>query len=158
MKKLFLRRLASLALILVFSLFSASLALAEEGNTTPPTTPPASGGLFSGAVKDRSNAQTQALGSAAGFNMGLGVDDIVSTVIGVALSILGIIFLVLIVVSGYQWMTAGGNEEQIKGARKRMVNAIIGLAIVLGAWAITLFIFRNLPLGGGGSGGGLQSS
>jgi len=155
-------RLVSLFSLIIFSLFLAVPVLADQGGVTPPTsTEPISGnGILSGNAKDRINAQAQATGGSAGFNLGLGVDDIVSTVIGVVLGTLGIIFLVLIVVAGYQWMTAGGNEEAIKSAKNRMVNAIIGLAIVLAAWAITVFVFRNLPFtaGGGGQGGDSQVS
>jgi hypothetical protein len=59
---------------------------------------------------------------------------------------LGVIFLVLFIVSGYQWMTAGGNEEQIEKAKKRMGNAAIGTIIVLMAWALTRFVFLKMLL------------
>jgi len=79
--------------------------------------------------------------------------NVIATIIKVVLGFLATIFLVLIVIAGFQWMTAGGNEEQIKSARSRMVNAIIGLVIVLMAYAITYFIFQQLPFGGGGGTG-----
>lgn len=153
MKKVF-----AFFLVIIFSLILVSPVLAED--PPPIEDPMLIGGTIASSVKAQSDAQTQALGARAGFNMGLGVGDIVSTLIGVVLSVLGIIFLVLIVVSGYQWMMAGGNEETIKSAKKRLTNAVIGLVIVLAAWAITVFIFRNLPLGGNGNQdqGGLQGS
>ncbi len=71
------------------------------------------------------------------------VADIVSGVLTIVLSLLGIIFLGLIVFSGIQWMTAGGNEEAIKKARNNIKNAVIGLAIVALSYTITYFIFNQ---------------
>jgi len=44
------------------------------------------------------------------------------------------------VYAGLMWMTAGGNEDRIKKARQILIAAIIGLVIVLSAYAITQFI------------------
>ncbi|MCR4280446.1 MAG: hypothetical protein NUV82_03420 [Candidatus Komeilibacteria bacterium] len=65
---------------------------------------------------------------------------IAGEVIKIALSFIGLIFVIFIIVSGFQWMTAGGNEDAITKARKRMVNATIGLIIVLGAFVITDYV------------------
>jgi len=51
---------------------------------------------------------------------------------------------VFIVYGGAMWMTSGGNEEQIKKAKGMIVNAIIGLVIVLLAYAISSFIIDKL--------------
>ncbi len=71
---------------------------------------------------------------------------VIVRIINVTLSVLGLIVLVLIIFSGYQWMTAGGNEDQIKTAKQRMSNALIGLLIVLMAFAITQFVFYRVVL------------
>ncbi len=81
------------------------------------------------------------------------VGQLVARVIQVVLSLLGVIFLALTLVSGFKWMTAGGNEEQVKQATKTLKAAIIGLIIVLAAYSITYFIFTKLPFGMGGGGG-----
>jgi len=60
------------------------------------------------------------------------------------LSLLGILFLVLIIINGYQWMVAGGNEEIISKAKKGLQNALIGLGIVLFAYLITYALFSYL--------------
>jgi hypothetical protein len=38
------------------------------------------------------------------------------------------------------WMTSGGNEERVKKAKQILIAAIIGLVIILSAYAITNFI------------------
>lgn len=93
-------------------------------------------------------SQTNALRDSAGFDQNMALDDIVALVIRVALSMLGIIFLVLLVLAGYQWMTAGGNEKEVESAQARIKTAVIGLVIVLAAYAITAFVFTRLPFAG----------
>jgi len=73
-----------------------------------------------------------------------GLATIIGTVISAALALLGIIFIILIIIAGYQWMTAGGNEEAIKNAQARIKTAIIGLVITLAAYAIWAFISNSL--------------
>jgi ABC-type nickel/cobalt efflux system permease component RcnA len=65
-------------------------------------------------------------------------------VVGAALSLLGVIFVVLMVLAGYNWMTASGNEQKVDEAKSTLKRAIIGLVIVLGAWSIWRFILENL--------------
>lgn len=78
--------------------------------------------------------------------------SVIAFVIQAALSLLGIIFLVIIVFAGYRWMTAAGNEEAIKKSQEAIKRAIIGLIIVLMAYAITYFVFKQLPFTGGTGG------
>ena len=70
--------------------------------------------------------------------------ETVAQLINVALSLLGIIAVVIILVGGFKWMTAGGNDEKTGEARKWIFSGIIGLAIVMSAWAITRFVFIQL--------------
>ena len=64
--------------------------------------------------------------------------------VGVVLSFLGIIFLVLIIFGGIQWMVSSGNEEQVKKAKQIMISATIGLVIVFAAYAITSYVGQIL--------------
>lgn len=66
--------------------------------------------------------------------------NILGTVISVALSILGVIFIFIVIIAGYKWMTAQGNEEDVKKAKESMTRAIIGLVVVLSSYAIWTFI------------------
>jgi hypothetical protein len=65
-------------------------------------------------------------------------------VIRIFLTFIGIIFLVLVMLAGYKWMTSQGNEEQVKEARSHLIRSVIGLMIILAAWAITSFVVRYL--------------
>ncbi|MFH0854463.1 MAG: pilin [bacterium] len=69
---------------------------------------------------------------------------IIANLIKWLLTILGVIFAVLIVYSGYLWLTAGGNDEQVGLAKKRIINAVLGLVLCLTAYAITYMILEGL--------------
>lgn len=74
----------------------------------------------------------------------------IAALIKTALGLLGFIFVVQTIYAGFLWMTAGGNENNVKKAKGIMTNAVIGLIIVVSAYAVTWFIFANLPGGGAG--------
>lgn len=65
-------------------------------------------------------------------------------IINVVLGLVGIIFLILIIISGFKYMTAAGNEEQVKKAVKQIGHAVIGLIIILAAWGISIFIIQRI--------------
>ncbi|MFA6392172.1 MAG: pilin [Patescibacteria group bacterium] len=74
--------------------------------------------------------------------LGLGTANLQQTVIAIiqwVLGLLGLIAVIMILIGGFKWMTAGGNEEKIESAKKLLTSAIIGLVIILLAWAIVIF-------------------
>lgn len=62
------------------------------------------------------------------------------SILGTALSFLGVIFLLLTITGGIMWMTAGGNTEQVGKAKDLIISAVIGLVIVFASYALTSFI------------------
>ena len=68
----------------------------------------------------------------------------IASIINVAMGLLGIIAVVIILIGGFQWMTAGGNEENVDKAKKRIIQGVIGLAIILASWAIARFVLESL--------------
>ena len=82
-----------------------------------------------------------------GGTFGLGSADLESTVIAIVqwvLGFLGLVAVIMILIGGFQWMTAGGNEEKVASAKKIISAAVIGLIIVLLAWAIVIFVVSQL--------------
>ncbi len=65
------------------------------------------------------------------------------------LGLLGVIFLVLIIYAGYNWMTAQGEEEKVTKAKDTLQRAVIGLIIVIGAYAISYFVIDRLVFSSG---------
>ena len=70
--------------------------------------------------------------------------ETISSIINVALGLLGTVALVIVLAGGFKWMTAGGNEEKTTEARKLIFAGIIGLAIILSAYAISSFVLKQL--------------
>ena len=78
---------------------------------------------------------------------GLGDQDprvIAANVINVILGFLGIIAVILILVGGFKWMTAAGNDEAINSAKSLMTAGVVGLLIILAAFGIAKFVIQAL--------------
>ena len=70
--------------------------------------------------------------------------DIIALVINIFLGFLGVIAVGLIIYAGYLWLTAGGEEDKIADAKKIMINAAIGLVIILSSYLIVRFVISRL--------------
>ncbi len=68
------------------------------------------------------------------------IEVVVGQAIGAVLTLVGLFFLVLMVYAGILWMTARGEEEQIKKSQRIIVAAVIGFFITVAAYAITNFV------------------
>ena len=77
-----------------------------------------------------------------GGSVGLGTADLKATITNIISWILGIVSLVavvMIIIGGLQWMTSAGNEEKVEKAKKTISSAVVGIVIVILAWAIVIF-------------------
>jgi len=74
------------------------------------------------------------------------LNEAVNSIFNIAIMAAGIIFIVLFVVGGIQYLSSAGNEEATGKAKKLLVDAIIGLVIVLAAWAVGSWILNQLGL------------
>lgn len=77
---------------------------------------------------------------------------IAGSVINIMLGFLGIIAVVIILLGGFKWMTATGNDDKIGEAKKLMIAGVIGLIIVLASWGLATFVLKNLIEATGGAG------
>ena len=87
------------------------------------------------------------LGIQYGAATGLGSKDVrvtVASIIRTAMGLLGIVAVVIILIGGFKWMTAGGNDEQTGEAKKWIFSGVIGLAIILSAYALATFVINSL--------------
>ncbi len=76
--------------------------------------------------------------------------QIIGSVISVALSLVGIIFLCLALYAGFKWMTAQGNEDEVKEATDTLLHAAGGVIVIVAAYALTNFIMTQVisPISG----------
>ena len=70
---------------------------------------------------------------------------IAQTIIRGILGFLGLIAVILIMYAGFNWMTAGGVSDKVTKAKSLIINSVIGLIVILSAYAIAEFI-TNLIL------------
>ncbi len=78
---------------------------------------------------------------------GLSAGDLpatIASIIRTVLGFLGIVAVVIILWGGFQWMTAGGNEDKVKIAKRLIVQGIIGLVVILSAFAIASFVINSI--------------
>lgn len=69
---------------------------------------------------------------------------IAGRIINVVLGFLGIVLLFYFLYGGFKWMTSGGEEDGVKEAKTMIKNAVIGLVIVMAAYALSDFVLRQL--------------
>ncbi|MDD3284182.1 MAG: hypothetical protein PHZ07_01155 [Patescibacteria group bacterium] len=126
--------LSLITITVIISIFQLSIpttqATGTGGNTSIPNIP------------NLKNSKTILDTSAVmiGFDTSKSIEATIGNVIKIALSLIGILFLILIIIAGFQWMTAGGNEETVTKSKARIKNSANGLLIILGAYMVTYFI------------------
>ncbi len=81
------------------------------------------------------------------------VPSAIGSMVGLALSFVGLAFFILMIYGGFIWMFARGNDQDVQKAKDLIQAAIIGLIIVMMAYAITMFI-GNALTGSGEVGSG----
>ncbi|HNX11265.1 MAG TPA: hypothetical protein PKI61_03935 [bacterium] len=88
-------------------------------------------------------AQTSGYAQQKLFGQGGSLESGVSIILTGALSLLGVIFLILMIYGGISWMTAQGNDQKVSKAKDIIMNSITGLVIVAAAYAITYFVVKT---------------
>jgi len=66
--------------------------------------------------------------------------EIVASLVTILLGFLSTLFVILILIAGFQWMTSGGNEQKVESAKSHLKAATIGLVIILISYSISLSI------------------
>lgn len=77
----------------------------------------------------------------------LGSEELPATIgklIAALLSVLGVIFLLLIIWAGFTWMTAQGDPKKVDKAKDILITSVVGLIILLSAYAISTFVITQL--------------
>lgn len=75
------------------------------------------------------------------------LESIIGKSLNILFSLLGIAFIFLIIYGGVLWMTDQGNSKNVERAKNVITQAVVGLIIIVAAYAITNFIFKYLRNG-----------
>lgn len=74
------------------------------------------------------------------------IPSAIGKIVGAGLAFIGVIFLILMIYGGFTWMFARGNEQEVAKAKDLIYSAVIGLIIVLAAYALTRYLGQALGL------------
>jgi hypothetical protein len=108
------------------------------------------------ALQVRTGLEDAAGSNGAGYSS-TSLTVIIGKLITVFLSLLGVIFLLLTIYAGFLWMTAAGDDKKIQSAKNILSAAVVGLVIILAAYAISDFVLRSLSAATGNSSEGGSS-
>ena len=68
----------------------------------------------------------------------------IQNIVRIIVGFLGIIVIIIILAGGFKWLTSGGNEDKIAEAKKLISAGVVGLVVVLAAYAIANFVVNSL--------------
>lgn len=83
------------------------------------------------------------------------IGRLITSSVNLIVVVAGILVFVYLVWGGIQWLTSGGDKTHVQEARDKITHALIGLAIIAAAWALTMIITTFLGVQGG-LGGALE--
>lgn len=70
------------------------------------------------------------------------VGNAISNFLSLAFAVAVLIVLVMLIIGAYEWITSGGDKEAVGKARNRIINALIGLAVLAVAFALANLFAR----------------
>ncbi|MEI6511185.1 MAG: hypothetical protein WCO25_04045 [Candidatus Uhrbacteria bacterium] len=103
----------------------------------------ASAALSGNPLGDAANDVTT-IGSTAGLSQANSLPTMIGNVIQVLLGVLGIVFVVLVVYAGFLYLTSAGEDKGVGKAKKLLTQAVIGLIIIVSAYAISGYVIAAL--------------
>jgi len=81
---------------------------------------------------------------AGGLSFISGFDASVQNIVSSILLLVNSLFFIFMIYAGIMWFSANGNEEKIERAKTTIVWCVVGMAVTLGAYAITTFILNRV--------------
>ena len=73
-----------------------------------------------------------------------GDNGLVKTVVNVLLWAVGILSVILIIFSGFRYITSAGDASKTKSARSTLIYSVVGLIVAIMAWAIVNMVINRL--------------
>lgn len=103
------------------------------------------GSISSAAAYDfETNSGIDKLATGAGYNLNAtSTEEYIGKILLLAFSFVGVIFMMLTIYAGIQWMTAQGNTSQVSKAKDTLIKAIVGLVIIMAAYGITYLVINT---------------
>lgn len=90
-----------------------------------------------GALGSDANCTTDPAGS-------VNLNNLVRAIINVLSVLIGVVAVIMIMVSGYKYITAGGDSNKVTSAKNTLIYAIIGLVVSALAQVIVVFVLHQV--------------
>ncbi len=87
---------------------------------------------------------SSSFGNAGSLSGSGDLSTLIANVIRLALLFAGAIAVLFIIIGGYQYVTSAGNEESAEKGKKTLINAIIGIVIIVLSYVIVNVIARQV--------------
>jgi type IV secretion system pilin len=127
-----MRLVAAISLFFALLFFQAVPALAQ-------TDPEITKGLCSGVNLDVNN--TNCTGGNEANNK---INNLIHTVINLLSLVVGVVAVIMIIVGGLRYITSGGSDTGVTGAKNTILYAVIGLIIVALAQLLVRFVLNKV--------------
>lgn len=92
----------------------------------------------------RGSANTLAECNVKQDEQGKGLMPMIQIIINVALSVLGIVAVIMIIIGGVTYTTSNGDASKVQKAKNTILYGVIGLVVALLAFAIVNFVLSNI--------------
>ena len=73
-----------------------------------------------------------------------GDKGLIKTVVNVLLWAVGILSVIMIIFSGFRYITSAGDASKTKSARSTLIYSVVGLIVAIMAWAIVNMVIKRL--------------
>lgn len=78
-------------------------------------------------------------------NKGAGVDNVVHVVVNLISFAAGIAAIIMILISGFKYITSAGDSGKVGSAKNTLIYALIGIAVAVSAQVLVRFVVSNSP-------------
>lgn len=73
-----------------------------------------------------------------------GDKGLIKTAVNVLLWAVGILSVIMIIFSGFRYITSAGDASKTKSARSTLIYSVVGLIVAIMAWAIVNMVINRL--------------
>ena len=73
-----------------------------------------------------------------------GDKGLIKTVVNVLLWAVGVLSVIMIIFSGFRYITSAGDASKTKSAQSTLIYSVVGLIVAIMAWAIVNMVIKRL--------------
>lgn len=78
------------------------------------------------------------------------INKVIKAVVQVLSVVLGVAGVIMVIISGFRYITSGGDSGSVSSAKRTLIYALVGLAVAALAQFLVHFVINNAVKAGGG--------